>query len=171
MATQAPPQTDTLAPNERRERARKEIKQLIENRNTVLGQYYSLIEQIEDMDNPDHTQESLQEFCQELVDYLAIGHFELYRRIEEGNERRDEIIKLAQKIMPVISTTTQVAVAFNDRYDHNTQFDKALIKQLPAQLTQLGEHLATRIDLEDKLINTLLNSSNSNQANLQAASL
>jgi len=98
----------------------------------------------------------LEEFCQELVDYMAIGHFEIYRRIEDGNERRDEIIRLAEKIMPRINDTTQVAIAFNDLYDDTPSLNDEAFEQLPNYLAKLGQELATRIDLEDKLINTLL---------------
>jgi regulator of sigma D len=103
--------------------------------------------------------ELLQEFCQDLVDYLATGHFEIYRRIEEGEERRDEIIQLAKQIFNRITETTQVAVAFNDLYDTSENFDPAVLNQLPDQLSKLGEELAIRIDLEDRFINTLLSSS------------
>ncbi len=145
------------APNERRARTRKEIKQLIEERNSVLLQYYNLAKLAEDSDNDsNNTLELLEEFCQELVDYMAIGHFEIYRRIEEGNERRDDIIKLAKKIMPRINDTTQIAVAFNDLYDNTSELNDSTFKQLPNYLAKLGEELATRIDLEDQLINTLL---------------
>lgn len=154
MATQAPTQT----PNERRERAKNEVLRLIEDRNTVLAQYYNLVKQIEELDT-DSSTELLHEFCQQLVDYLAAGHFELYRRIEEGNERRNNIKKLSADIMPKITTTTQVAIAFNDLIDHAGEIDGEILEQLPDHLARLGEHLATRIDLEDQLINTLLASS------------
>jgi len=153
MASQNPPQ----AINERRDRAKKEVKQLINERNQVLSLYYSLVKQVESFDDPNNTQELLQEFCQELVDYLAAGHFELYRRIEEGNERRDDIKNLSSDVMPQITTTTEVAIAFNDLFDNDD--NKNEIENLPTHLTQLGEHLATRIDLEDQIINALLASS------------
>jgi len=153
MASQNPPQ----AINERRDRAKKEVKQLINERNQVLSLYYSLVKQVESFDDPNNTQELLQEFCQELVDYLAAGHFELYRRIEEGNERRDDIKSLSSDVMPKITTTTEVAIAFNDLFDNDN--NKNEIENLPTHLTQLGEHLATRIDLEDQIINALLASS------------
>ena len=104
--------------NERRSRARKEIKQLIDERNRVLAQYYhlaSLADKINETEEP--ILNLLQEFCQELVDYLATGHFELYRRIEDGEERREEIVKLAQGIFNKITDTTEVAIDFNDLYD------------------------------------------------------
>lgn len=152
-----PSDTISEAPNERRARTRKEIKQLIEDRNSVLSHYYNLARRTEDSaDDLSSTAELLEEFCQELIDYMATGHFEIYRRIEDGNERRDEILTLAEKIMPRINTTTQVAIAFNDLYDDTTNLNGDAIDQLPNYLAKLGEELATRIDLEDQLINTLL---------------
>jgi regulator of sigma D len=147
----------TTAPNERRARTRKEIKQLIEYRNKVLSQYYQLAQLSKDH-SKDASQvlELVEEFCQELVDYLATGHFEIYRRIEEGNERRDDINKLAARIMPRINDTTQVAVAFNDLYDSTSNINTDAVEQLPNYLTKLGQELATRIDLEDQFINILL---------------
>jgi len=145
------------APSERRARTRKEIKQLIEERNSVLSQYYNLAKITEDPTTDLHTTaDILEEFCQELVDYMAIGHFEIYRRIEDGSERRDEIVKLAEKIMPRINDTTQIAIAFNDLYDDTSNINDDAFDQLPNYLAKLGEELATRIDLEDKFINTLL---------------
>ncbi len=148
------------APNERRARTRKEIKQLIEERNSVLSQYYNLARITEDPATDLHnTADMLEEFCQELVDYMATGHFEIYRRIEDGSERRDDIVKLAEKIMPRINDTTQIAVAFNDLYDDTSNLNDDAFDQLPNYLAKLGEELATRIDLEDQFINTLLVSS------------
>jgi len=148
------------APNERRARTHKEIKQLIEERNSVLAQYYNLVKYTEADKETQNIPELLEEFCQEMVDYMAKGHFELYRRIEEGNERRDEIVQLANKIMPRISDTTQVAIAFNDRYDNTDDLKEENFEQLPNHLSKLGEELAVRIDLEDQIINTLLAVSN-----------
>lgn len=149
------------APNDRRARTRKEIKQLITERNGVLSKYYNLAshtEQRDDYDDPEDILEMLQEFCQDLVDYMATGHFEIYRRIEDGDERRADMIKLAEKIFPHITNTTQIAIDFNDLYDTSKDFDNGILKSLSKQLSVLGENLATRIDLEDKFINQLLSS-------------
>lgn len=143
--------------SERRARARKEIKQLIDERNRVLAQYYHLASCAdEDRESNESILKLLQEFCQELVDYLATGHFELYRRIEDGDERRDEIITLAQSIFDKITDTTEVAIDFNDLYDTKKGDPAESVKDLPSQLSRLGESLAIRMDLEDKFINTLL---------------
>ncbi|NOQ89207.1 MAG: Rsd/AlgQ family anti-sigma factor [Gammaproteobacteria bacterium] len=149
--------TISAAPNERRARTRKEIKQLIKERNSVLSQFYNLAKHTENSESDlDNIADLLEEFCQELIDYMATGHFELYRRIEDGNERRDEILTLAEEIMPRINNTTQVAIAFNDLYDDTSNINSDAFDQLPNYLAKLGEELATRIDLEDKFINTLL---------------
>ncbi len=143
--------------HERRARTRKEIKQLIADRNNVLSQYYSLVNQVDQVEHePDAILEQLQEFCQELVDYLATGHFEIYRRIEDGDERRNEIITLATRLFPRINQTTEIAIIFNDLYDTSADFNPAALRTLPTQLARLGEELATRIDLEDQFITTLL---------------
>jgi len=145
--------------HERRARTRKEIKQLIAERNNVLSEFYNLASQAEDEHDRDAIFDSLQEFCQDLVDYLATGHFEIYRRIEEGDERRDEMLQLAREIYDKITVTTQIAVEFNDLYDTSSKYDPSVMQQLPMQLSRLGQELATRIDLEDRFINTLLTGS------------
>jgi len=58
--------------------------------------------------------------------------------------------------MPRITNTTQVAIAFNDLYDDIANINEEAFQQLPKFLAKLGEELATRIDLEDRFINTLL---------------
>ena len=148
---------DRQPSNDRRSRTRKEIKQLIAERNEVLSMYCNLAGCDGTSVNTDEIEaEQIQEFCQLLIDYIAIGHFELYQRISEGAERRQEIVKLADTIYPRIERTTQVAVEFNDKYDSGNDLSTLSKEQLTEHLSRLGEELATRIELEDQLINTLL---------------
>jgi len=149
---------DKQPPNDRRSRTRKEIKQLISERNEVLSLYCNLAgcDSNETVDVNDIDTEILQEFCQLLIDYIATGHFELYRRISEGEERRTDMIRLANAIYPRIERTTKIAVDFNDMFDGSSTKSEEVWKKLPSHLSMLGEELATRIELEDQLINTLL---------------
>lgn len=160
---------DVQPATDRRARTRKEIKQLINERNEVLALYCNLAgcdgNQTTNADEIDR--DTLQEFCQLLIDYIATGHFELYSRISEGKERRQEIIKLADTIYPRIERTTALAVEFNDKYDGGNNFNDDLKNKLPQQLSSLGEELATRIELEDKLINTILTPSSKAEAMIQ----
>jgi len=96
----------------------------------------------------------LQTFCQVLVDYTAFGHFEVFGHISNGNERRSRVIKVAEEIYPDFVKASETAVGFNDKYDlsdHELQFD-----DLADDLSQLGEQLASRIELEDRLLATML---------------
>ena len=96
----------------------------------------------------------LQEFSQILVDYIASGHFGLYERINEGNERRRGVVQLAEQLYPRIANSTQVAVAFNDVYEKSN--GNGIGGELTQMLSNLGEELAVRIELEDQLISEML---------------
>lgn len=141
---------------DRRTRTKKEIKQLISERNAVLSQYYNLSNHVELFDDVETLQELLQEFCEVMIDYIATGHFEIYRRIEDGVERRYEIMELSDEVYHEIINTTKVAIRFNDLYDLSNEMSPEMLKKFPQQLSELGENLAIRIELEDKYINTLL---------------
>lgn len=98
--------------------------------------------------------DELREFCQLLVDYMAAGHFGLYQRITEGRERRRGVLEQAQSIYPDIVATTDRAVAFNDKY---AEPEPTVIEgDLAGDLSRLGEDIANRIELEDKLIQAML---------------
>jgi regulator of sigma D len=97
--------------------------------------------------------EVFQEFLQVLVDYLAAGHFSLYERIANGSERRRAVSDLAAQLYPRIAESTQAALDFNDRYD-GKPFE--ISPMFHEHLSQLGELLASRIEIEDKIINEIL---------------
>ena len=95
----------------------------------------------------------LQEFCQVLVDYSAFGHFEIYERIVAGRERRSQVVEVAREVYPRIAEATEVAVEFNDKYDAS---DHALdLQMLDRGLGKLGEEIAVRIEMEDRIIQAL----------------
>ena len=121
-----------------------------------MSQYYSLTNHLDDTDDVESLKELLQEFCQDMVDYIATGHFEIYRRIEDGIERRNEILELSDEALHKIINTTKAAINFNDLYDFTDEIDTDTLKSFPNQLSELGQNLAIRIELEDRFINTLL---------------
>ena len=72
--------------NERRDRTRIELTNLVNDRTEMLSQYCLLAgtgEKTNSTDNQELESDNilLQEFCENLIDYLAKGHFELYQRI------------------------------------------------------------------------------------------
>ena len=97
---------------------------------------------------------ALREFVQILIDYISAAHFGLYERISSGTERRQGVDQLARDIYPRIATTTEVAIAFNDKYAE--QDPEEVSEELTRDLSTLGENLASRIEHEDRLIERLL---------------
>ncbi len=98
--------------------------------------------------------ETLDEFQEILVDYIAAAHFGLYQRIAEGQERRLPVLEKAREIYPQIARSTDIAVEFTEKYDAP---DEALIKaKLETDLSLLAEVLTSRIELEDQLIMAML---------------
>lgn len=99
------------------------------------------------------TIEALQEFCQVLVDYSAFSHFEIYQRIVNGAERRAMVIEVAEQVYGRVTETTEVAVAFNDKYD---AADHTLdLAHLSDDMSLLGEELAVRFEMEDRIVAAL----------------
>jgi len=98
--------------------------------------------------------EVLERFCQVLVDYISTGHFGLYERIAEGKERRVAVRDAAAEVYEQISTSTDVAVRFNDAYDASGEFE--LGDTFASDLSSLGEALALRIELEDKILSRMV---------------
>ena len=142
---------------ERRTGSQDLVKKLVSERTEMLSLYCQLAG-LEPYGNGKsargkQVQELLQKFCQVLVDYIAAGHFSLYERIVNGTERRQPIAGLAEKLYPRIATTTEAALDFNDRYDCGDHCEIGL--SFSDELSRLGEELAARIEIEDKLIGQL----------------
>jgi regulator of sigma D len=140
---------------ERRYGSKDLISKLTEERAEVLVLYCRLagVEPYYDKPSRQTMQPMLQQMCQILVDYLAIGHFSLYERIINGNERRKHVRELANNLYPSIAKTTEVALDFNDKYDCEDHCE--ITSDFDTDLSRLGEALATRIEMEDQLIQAM----------------
>ena len=137
---------------ERRQSTRTMIDNLLAERKEVLI-LYSRVAGLQPFDEDDDDTNVLRQFIQLLVDYIAAAHFGLYERIVSGQERRKAVLTTAQQIYPSIAATTEVSVAFNDKYEGKSPAE--VDDELNRDLSKLGENLASRIELEDRLIATL----------------
>lgn len=140
-------------PADRRQQTKSAIDRLLEERQEVLV-CYEQVAGIQPYNSKDQSPELLQKFSQLLMDYIAAGHFGLYQRISEGNERRRRVLAVAEKIYPSIAKTTEKALDFNDIYDKADK--KKPFETVSGRLSDLGEVLAHRIELEDRLISAML---------------
>jgi regulator of sigma D len=97
-------------------------------------------------------QHLLQRFQQALVDYLALGPFEVYQALEEQpvDSPYRQARELVRRLYARIARTTQAALAFHDRYDGELSHMEPA--DLSEALSRLGEHLAERIELEDRIV-------------------
>lgn len=95
--------------------------------------------------------------CEVLVDYVSAGHFEIYEQlVQEAREFNDGGLELVARLYPKIEQTTETALNFNDRLDGKS-LTEGEIRDLFQQLSELGETLESRFEMEDFLIQHLHN--------------
>jgi len=141
------------AENNRRKRQADTIKALITERQEVIVAMCDLAELESKDTGSEAVLENLKSFSQALVDYTALGHFEIYERIIDGQERREKVKRIANRVYPSISSTTDHIVDFNDKYD-GADNQESLVN-LYKDLSAVGEVMAARIESEDELLNEL----------------
>ena len=138
------------AENDRRHRQTNTINELLTERQEVLVSMCELADLDSEQAELESVVETLKTFSQTLVDYTALGHFEIYERIIDGKERRESVRQVANRVYPTISVTTEKFVEFNDKYDGVD--DKESLSYLHQDLSTIGEALAERIESEDQLL-------------------
>jgi regulator of sigma D len=120
---------------------------------TERDQVFALMCRLSGVPPFDHDAVLVTEFCELLTDYIAAAHFGLYERLEERTERRRPVRELAAALCSDIAATTELALQFCDQYcaarAHGGYAD------LHADLARLGEVLARRIEMEDRVIGAL----------------
>ena len=135
---------------DRRTASQHFLQELVEHRGQMLSCFNDLLSS-RPYNDRDQILEPLISFCQLLIDYTADAHFRIYSYLEEGRERRQPVLEVAREVYPAIMKTTDTILDFNDRYriEENVLPE---IDSLEADLSRLGESLADRIELEDRLI-------------------
>jgi regulator of sigma D len=148
--------SDFNAGTERRGRSREKLATLVKTRTETLSLYTELANQ-QPFEGDEATREALQDFCQALIDFAASAHFQLYRYISDKLERRNPVIEVADSIYPRIARTTDMILRFNDKYESVDLMHCAgdVLECLAADLSSLGETLAERIQLEDRVISAM----------------
>jgi len=138
------------AEDNRRTRQTETINELLQERQQVLVSMCELAE-LESSDVPaDTVIHKLRNFNQQLVDYTALGHFEIYERIIDGTERRGNIKLVADRVYPLISKSTRLFVDYNDKYEGVDEAES--LTNLYRDLSSIGEAMAERIESEDMLL-------------------
>jgi regulator of sigma D len=92
-------------------------------------------------------------FCQELIDYISLEHFGIFHHLVNGGEKEGGMVELAETIYPSMVETTGTALDFNDKCEAYSA--EALRRELPGELAVLSDGLALRVELEDRLIDSM----------------
>ncbi len=131
-------------------RAVEEILQAwLRERRALLTRYTETIVAADSGGDPQQLVQRQKVLCELLVDYTSAGHFEVFHQlINEAEVFDDGSSALAQQLMPAIGDTTEVILAYDEKYGDGAGDDARLKRDLSA----LGEVLESRFVLEDRLI-------------------
>lgn len=130
------------------------IDHWLEQRQKVISGFISL----PDAEVGEVLNTKLDEFCSILIDYISSGHFEVYEQLlNEGKDFQDGSVDKAQVILPMIQPSTDIALDFNDSINGFSSPTLRELRDFSTRLSQLGEKLEERFELEDQLIEILHN--------------
>ena len=128
------------------------IERWIEERRELLVKYCELTE-VTDFSDPENNYDAeLQQFCEIMVDYVSVGHFEVFEQITKEAEifGNDQGLDKSPELIDKIQTTTELILDFNDKYITAKDLDALII-----DLAALGETFVQRFADEDVLIDLL----------------
>ena len=97
----------------------------------------------------------LNRFCQILVDYVSVGHFEIFEKISEATTQKNSHWQRAKTLVKSLVNTTKAPMDFSDKYANTSHLTRCE-NTFKHDLSKLGEELAKRMDLEDNLIKIYL---------------
>lgn len=121
----------------------------LKERRGLLGRYTEIVVAVDSEPDTAALQARQRALCELLVDYVSAGHFEVFNQlIGEAETFADGSGALAEKLMPAIGDTTEVILAYEEKYGTGESYPDTLRRDLSA----LGEVLESRFVLEDRLI-------------------
>jgi regulator of sigma D len=144
----------TLTPDQFWPQMHERIENWLEARKKLLVSYCELSETRDFSNECPQQGMQLQTFCEQLIDYTSEGHFEIFEQLlNEGYLFSDaKGLAIGEKLLTTIHSHTELVVDFNDKYLATED-----LTTLAADLSVLGEVLAQRLEVEDKMVDILHN--------------
>lgn len=135
------------------------LQRWLKERRDVLARYTEVVVSLDIHLGGIEMQAKQKTLCQLLVDYISAGHFEVFNQlVDEAESFEDGSCELARNILPAIGDTTEVILAYEEKYagaaEEAPEHDE---EKLRRDLSALGEILESRFTLEDQLIAGLHN--------------
>ena len=137
---------------EKKQQAYQLIAELQKERQEVWSLYCHIAELIPFSANRT-VRKKLARFSEILIDYVSLGHFGVCEYLFAGADSLDPALSLVEKIDLALSASTEAAVSFNDKYESDAAI---ILDELKQDLSALGESLAIRSELEDRLCELML---------------
>lgn len=128
------------------------VDRWIEDRRELLAEYCELTEVTDFSDKAHDHDTKLKKFCELMVDYVSVGHFEIFGQLAESAELFDNKagIEHSAPLLAKIQLTTDTIVNFNDKYTTSKDLETLIL-----DLAGLGETFVERFADEDSLIDKL----------------
>ncbi|NND66339.1 MAG: Rsd/AlgQ family anti-sigma factor [Halioglobus sp.] len=121
----------------------------LRERREVLGKYTEIVVMLDANIDGAAQGERQTALCGLLVDYCSAGHFEVFHHLlDEAESFGDGSSVLGRELIPSIGDTTEVILAYEEKYGAGNSDAPELERDLSA----LGEVLESRFQLEDRLI-------------------
>lgn len=121
----------------------------LKERREVLGKYTEIVVMLDASIDGAALGERQGALCELLVDYCSAGHFEVFHELlNEAESFADGSSAIGQELIPSIGDTTEVILAYEEKYGTGD----ADARDLERDLSALGEMLESRFQLEDQLI-------------------
>ena len=121
----------------------------LKERRQVLGRYTEIAVALDSNPQSRALAQQQNRLCEILVDYVSAGHFEVFNQLlNEAETFADGSEALAEQLIPAIGDTTEVILAYEEKYAGG-QLNPDTLKR---DLSALGEVLESRFVLEDRLI-------------------
>ncbi|CAI8817006.1 MULTISPECIES: sigma D regulator [Kosakonia] len=95
-------------------------------------------------------EKALDDFCHSLVEYLSAGHFNIYERISNELEGSSPLLAATQLYPMLEANTVEIMNYYDSSLENAIDDDNCL--EFQQALSDIGEALAARFTLEDKLI-------------------
>lgn len=135
--------------NPEKQQACQLIAELQNERQEVWSFYCRIAELIPFAANQ-AVKKKLAQFSEILIDYVSLGHFGICEYLCRHDQA--QALSVVEEIYPLLSATTETALRFNDKYENGV----AVADELKRDLSILGESLARRMELEDRLCRLML---------------
>jgi regulator of sigma D len=127
------------------------IETWLKQRQDLHGQYFRILKLKPFDDEGEHIDPNLlSSFCDNLVDYISAGHFEIFECLSVSHKAQQEFAKHKTLLEDVSASVLKFAKKYSQGGPYDTD-------ELKSSMSTLGEKLfALRMGIEDRLINCYL---------------